>query len=315
MPSSTVSTFTDPQDYAASFRGAQAEVSVTERGSFYAKIVRVDLDRLRMHRFCESLPRVGYWANFAARAVVTFRTQPGPKLLFSGANLQSTNITRHSELENGFLLSAGPASFASMSLPVEEMVALGATVAGSDLTPPKDAIGSTPKPGVMAKLQRLHASVAQLAEEAPETIANPNVARGLEQSLIEALLDCLRPGGDQFEDTAAQRRHATIMRRFRRLIEETPDQSIYIPELCEKLGISDRTLRAVCQTHLGISPARYLVLRRMNLARRALLDAAPGTATVTEIATQFGFWELGRFSVDYRALFSEPPSITLARAR
>ena len=51
----------------------------------------------------------------------------------------------------------------------------------------------------------------------------------------------------------------------------------------------------------------------MNLARKALLQADPATATVTGIATDHGFWELGRFSVAYRALFGETPSASLRR--
>ena len=60
-----------------------------------------------------------------------------------------------------------------------------------------------------------------------------------------------------------------------------------------------------------MSPHRYLWLRRMNLARRSLSRAGPGKATVTSIATEHGFWELGRFSVEYRKLFGETPSTTL----
>ena len=60
-----------------------------------------------------------------------------------------------------------------------------------------------------------------------------------------------------------------------------------------------------------MGPIRYLTLRRMHLARRALLGADPSKATVTQIATDYGFWELGRFSVAYRALFGESPSDSL----
>jgi hypothetical protein len=48
----------------------------------------------------------------------------------------------------------------------------------------------------------------------------------------------------------------------------------------------------------------------MHLVRRALLRSEPSTATVTQIVTDHGFWELGRFSA-YRALFGESPSQTL----
>jgi AraC-like DNA-binding protein len=51
----------------------------------------------------------------------------------------------------------------------------------------------------------------------------------------------------------------------------------------------------------------------MHLARRALLRASAATATVTSIATELGFWELGRFSVEYRALFGESPREALRR--
>ena len=63
-----------------------------------------------------------------------------------------------------------------------------------------------------------------------------------------------------------------------------------------------------------MGPLRYLWLRRMHLARRALSLASEGGATVTSIAMAHGFWELGRFSVAYRGLFGETPLATLRRS-
>ena len=62
-----------------------------------------------------------------------------------------------------------------------------------------------------------------------------------------------------------------------------------------------------------MSPNRYLILRRMHLAHTALVRGSPGTTTVAAIAMDFGFWEIGRFSVAYRQHFGESPKVTLFR--
>jgi hypothetical protein len=67
------------------------------------------------------------------------------------------------------------------------------------------------------------------------------------------------------------------------------------------------------EEHLGMGPIRFLASRRMNLVDRALMQADDASSTVTAVATDHGFWELGRFSVAYRALFGEKPSATLHR--
>jgi AraC-like DNA-binding protein len=105
--------------------------------------------------------------------------------------------------------------------------------------------------------------------------------------------------------------HAHVMTRFEDFLVARRFEPLYLAEICAAIGVSERTLRTCCQEHLGMAPIRYLWLRRMHLARRALLRAGPETTTVTEIATEHGFWELGRFSVEYRALFGESPSASL----
>ena len=198
-----------------------------------------------------------------------------------------------------------------MSLPIAEMASVGA-IAGCDLTPLKDARIITPLPAAMATLQGLHAAAIALAKDAPAVIAHPEAARGLEQALIEAMAGCLSVGEVQ-EDRAALRQHRMIMRRFHRVVQENPDQALFIPEICTAVGATERTLRVCCEEHLGVSPKRYLLLRRMHLARRDLRERAPTATTVTEIAARYGFWEFGRFAGKYKSLFGELPSTTLAR--
>jgi AraC-like DNA-binding protein len=107
-------------------------------------------------------------------------------------------------------------------------------------------------------------------------------------------------------------RHGMIVAKLEEYLEANPNTPLYLAEICGAIGAAERTLRAACEEHLGMGPIRFLALRRMHLVRRALSDADSST-TVTRIATDYGFWELGRFSVAYRALFGETPSETLRR--
>ena len=314
MPSSTVQSFTEPGEYAASFRAVTAELSVSAPGRFAAKLTRIDLHRLWMQRFSENLPWVKRAAAAAGRAIFAFRTEPGPALLWNGMEMQPSTLVWCSEGYEAFQRSSGASSWAGISLPIEQMAAVVGATAACDLSSPRDDRTVTPQPSAIAKLQRLHAAAGDLAEHAPEVISHAEAARGLENALVQAMVACLTTR-DGAEESSAARRHGTIMRRFYAEIAEHPGEAIYIPDICAALGVPQRTLNVCCHESLGVGPKRYLLLRRMNLAKQALYVADAARTTVTQVAADFGFWSFGRFAVEYRELFGETPSATLRRQR
>jgi AraC-like DNA-binding protein len=313
MPSSAVRRFSDPDDYASAIRAGTIRITITARGSFTARLTRIDLNRLWMQRFSDNLPRVADANSLLGdRAYFTFLLRPGPSLLQAGLEISSSAFIRHGRPREYFQRSFGPASFGTMSLPLDHLAA-AAQAAGCDLDPPPEMLPVASRPAALRRLKLLHAAAGRLAEEAPEVIANPDAALGLEQALVGALVECLSDSGER-ETRLAQGQHAIVMQRFRRMIEENLEQPLYIPEICKAIRVSERALRMCCQEHLGMSPKRYLVLRRLHQVQRALRAAPPTAASVTEIAMRYGFWQLGRFAVEYRARFGEPPSATLRRA-
>lgn len=312
MPSGWVRTYTEPDEYAGALQQGPVKLTVTQRGVFTAKLCTVKLHHLCMQRQSEELARTSHVDARGGRAFIAFRTQPGPSVIRNGIELSATRIARLRPDQSYYQHTSGPTSHAGISLPLDEMVATGATVAGRDLTPPDDDLTVAPPSDAMERLQRLCAAAGELAEDAPAVLEHAGAARGLEQALIEATMACLG-GGEVEEDRSAARQHAAIMRRFNRAIEAYADQPLYVPELCREVGASERTLRACCQEHLGMGPKHYLLLRRMHMARRALRESALADTTVTEIATRYGFWQFGRFAVEYKALFGESPSATLGR--
>lgn len=88
-----------------------------------------------------------------------------------------------------------------------------------------------------------------------------------------------------------------------------------VAALSKSIGCSSRALQLAFHTSLGMTPLQYILARRLQLARRALLQAAPDQETVTHIATDHEFFHFGRFSQYYKNLFGELPSDSLSKSR
>jgi AraC-like DNA-binding protein len=312
MPWSKVLSFTDPFPYQAAIRAADVELFPTARGEFRAELTQINLNQLWMQRFHEKLPEVYASKIRPGRRVIGFLTAANqPMLQHCGMGISPRDIVicnrdvMHQRTE-------GDCRFGAMSLATDDFDAACIAVAGHEFSGSPLNHLVRPDPALMSRLLKLHEMVGQLAKTTPDLLTLPEVARSLEQELIHLMIRCLTEGKSSGM-TGGGRRHDTIVARFEEFLEANPDQPLYLTEICAVLGVAERTLRVACEEHLGMGPIRYLSLRRMHLVRRALLRADPSTATVTRLATDHGFWELGRFSVAYRALFGEPPSESLRR--
>jgi AraC-like DNA-binding protein len=210
-----------------------------------------------------------------------------------------------------FFRTFGASEWAAMSLPTDDFVAYGVSLAGRDLMPSDLVSIKRPPPSSLSRLNRLHEATISLAKTAPDVAGHPDAVRAREQTLVQAAFACMAQG-THYESVPGHQR-ARVLARFEAILEASPDTTLFIPEICEAIGVSGRTLRICCAEALGMSPLQYLHLRRMHLVRRALLQADPKSTTVTEIATRFGFWELGRFAGRCHSVFNEFPNVTLSR--
>jgi AraC-like DNA-binding protein len=87
-----------------------------------------------------------------------------------------------------------------------------------------------------------------------------------------------------------------------------------VATLCSQLRVSPSTLENAFKTVTGVTPHAFFLRRRLNAARNVLLREDPAGRRVTDVATELGFSELGRFAVRYREMFGESPSETLRRS-
>jgi AraC-like DNA-binding protein len=312
MPDIATQAFGDPDAYYDSIRGA-VEGIVTARGDYHAEFTRVDFSRLWMSRGEDSLARVSIYTPLWPRTTILFATdQDQPATQIAGMEVLPDEVAVISFGSSDHLRTSAAARWGGVSLQFEDLAALGQAITGRELAPPSFTHRIKPSRSVFLRLRHLHKAASQLAKKASDILAKPEVARAMEEALIEAMVWCLA-SAEPADMRSTHVHHATVLRRFEQVIGANPDQTLYISQLCAATGVSERTLLACCHEHLGMGPKRYLLLRRMHLARRALLLADPEATTVTEIATNFGFWELGRFSVAYGSLFGETPSASLRR--
>lgn len=312
MPGGGTRTFLEPHHYEAGLREAKIEAVIVSRGQFKARLTRAELQSFELLRCEEDFPRVGFVHLAPSLAFVTSLTCSGPQPVWRGTKLQAGDIMFHSRGER--LHQSAPGSFVWSVIAIDpaQLEHYGRVLTAKRLIPPQNGQLLRPLQRDVARLQRLHAQVCRLAETNSKMLSHPEVARAIEQDLIHVLVTCLTTAGAQPDGFAAHH-HASIMRRFEEILAENLSQPPIIREFCELVGVSNRTLRSCCAEFLGMSPTRYVLLRRLREVRNALREADPETGSVAEIAHRFGFAQLGRFAGTYRAIYGETPSTTLRR--
>ncbi|WP_237570204.1 AraC family transcriptional regulator [Mycolicibacterium lacusdiani] len=89
------------------------------------------------------------------------------------------------------------------------------------------------------------------------------------------------------------------------------DSDIGIQEIADAVHLSPRAVQYLFRRHLNTTPTEYVRRLRLHRAHQDLLAGSNGTATVSAIATRWGFAHTGRFAVLYRQTYGQSPHQTL----
>lgn len=137
----------------------------------------------------------------------------------------------------------------------------------------------------------------------------------LEKDLLFAFIAALRSGCKAIVPLPKMRmaRRYARFRRAREFVREHSDGELHVDDLAEELQLSERGIECLFHDLLGMAPSVFVRQQRLHCVHHALLHASARSGGVKEEALTWGFWHLGRFAHDYRLLFGECPSVTLAR--
>src|SRR5271167_2980981 len=128
MWSSEIIESADPDEFISSIRPHGCEILVTERGSFEARGVMIDIGRLYLQRRRERLARLV--EVDLPRSGIIFLTEPGPSMFWNGAEIGAENLALFGP---GRCISrlSGATSWGSMSLAVADMESIFTAYFGS----------------------------------------------------------------------------------------------------------------------------------------------------------------------------------------
>lgn len=133
--------------------------------------------------------------------------------------------------------------------------------------------------------------------------------RSIVESMAANVMSSLPP-----DDTGWLPSARRLIRRVEDYLDEAGARPVHVSEICAALGVSRRTLHRAFQEVFGLGPVTFLRYKRLCTIHSILRNSAPGSTTVASVAMQQGFYELGRFSQYYFAMFGEHPSRTLGGA-
>jgi len=299
----------DPQPYLSNFAGALIDVCFTGPGPFTARQTQAQLPHIWLADIKEVLPRIARLSLPAQRTVALFATDADPKQFCDGVKLGPWDVmllhgcdgTVHHRMH-------GPGSWGLIAVDQTAFITHSQALSGSDagLSRPRSIL--RPTWSAAARLRQLHAKICDLAATTPSIMSHSEAVRALENEVLHALVNCLAGSGDH---VPSPRRHVKIIEAFDRVLTLRLSEPLTVAGISAEIGVPERTLRACCLDILGMSPGRYLRLRRLNMVRAALQQSQPAPGSVSELAKRYGFSELGRFAAAYRETFGETPSTTL----
>ena len=304
--------FSDCDGFSELLRHEDAEIIQTRPGKFSNSLLLAPLETTQLRYGVRTTPWIANASGYAGQISLLLDLHYRQPVLINGFQKDGArSLTLYGGTAEHHSVVDEPGEYAFIPFSIAQIEAAAQAVQMSGLPVRNgDCALLTPGSTHFSHLCQTVEAVRRLAEQDPEAFrsleARSSMERALTTALSLALASCEKPRPPVH---AAER--ARILRRAREYLRDRAHQPVYMLELCEAVGAPERTLRDVFLRHLGMSPMRYLKLRRLKEARAMLKHHDPAATSVKAAALDTGFWDLGRFAVDYKSLFGESPSATL----
>ncbi len=151
-----------------------------------------------------------------------------------------------------------------------------------------------------------------LAVHKPTWLQNPHIEKLVTDDFLPLLISKIPTKLTSKCFLKPSRRAKLIAQAEKEMVThlETP---LTLKQLAQNLESSSSALSYGFQDLFGVSPMRYLKVRRLNAVRQRLKASKPESCIIATLANQFGFYSPSHFTKDYKTMFGELPSQTLQK--
>jgi AraC family ethanolamine operon transcriptional activator len=307
----------DPDVFATVVDGSHMQHRVLPGGSLAARVDKIQLDDGAIQRghYDMGILVDGMWpAELITIGLVLYSPDAA---LVNGMRCPPCSVQMYGEgCELCYRAPPGTAWLA-YCVERERIQQAAVTLYGRPLPIPKDRVVSF-EPGPVA-MQRIVSTIRALFDighgSSPHEIRE-KLARPLQEFLCFELARVVdqaqRPARNPSLRQLSRRRN--LVRRAEEYLQNNLGEPFSLKAIAESAGTSARMLEYHFREVYGMTPGAWFRSMKMNAVYRELQELRGEDVRISDIAMSRGFFHLGRFSSEYRALFGESPSQTLKRS-
>lgn len=137
------------------------------------------------------------------------------------------------------------------------------------------------------------------------------IQRQIEENIVQNLLVALAEAKDIKPKKVFYKR-ISILQQAEEMMNNGLKYDLKISDICQELGVSNRTLEYIFKDFYQISPKAYFKQLRLNALHQSLQQKS-NNIVISELAEEFGFFHRGQLAKDYSQIFGELPSKTLQK--
>ena len=310
MPLLMTRTFDSFEEFNSFPHGRDAEFRVTTDLPYVASIKHVVLDGVMVNSASYTQATLQRASTPAGRRTLALPVHINGPMTWSSHEIDTHSLMLFSENRELFSVSRSSMHIATLSIEDSLFERQLEEVKVADPSRKRDAQARRIDAATWQHLHKCLDTHCNYSEKYQNGQRSPLLERYLEEETAYQFISLAlgRPQESYRLPVHAAAKHTRtaiyyIMPRLR-----TP---LTVVEVCSATGIGRRTLEMSFRRYLGISPKRFIKQMRYALCREELLTQR--WPTVSSVAGAWGFWHMGQFAADYRALFGESPRETLRK--